>query len=109
MAAAVEAIQERRSQRARQALLSGDPSLPVTEVVLALAAQPTLGQDPLISETDATMPESGLGSVIQIPRMHYDSGLRMMKQANKAEAKIDAAETPLELNLLAEAQAPGVG
>jgi hypothetical protein len=55
------------------------------------------------------MPESGLGSVIQIARMHYDSGLRMMKQANKAEAKIDAAETPLELNLLAEAQAPGVG
>jgi len=63
-------------------------------LLLALAALPALSQDPLINETDATMPESSLGNVIQTARTHYDSGVRMMKQAAKLEAKIDEAETP---------------
>jgi len=68
-------------------------------LLLALAALPALGQEapgqePLINETDATLPETGLGNVVQTARLHYDSGVRMMKQAAKLEAKANEAETP---------------
>jgi hypothetical protein len=68
-------------------------------LLLALAALPALGQEapgqePLINEDDATLPETSLGNVVQIARSHYDSGVRMMKQAAKLEAKAAEAETP---------------
>jgi tetratricopeptide (TPR) repeat protein len=67
-------------------------------LLLALAALPALGQEapgqePLINEDDATLPETSLGNVVQTARFHYDSGVRMMKQAAKLEAKAAEAET----------------
>ena len=73
-------------------------------LLLALAALPALGQElpgqeapgqePLVNEDDATLPETSLGNVVQTARSHYDSGVRMMKQAAKLAAKAAEAETP---------------
>ena len=63
-------------------------------LLLALAALPASGQDPLINETDASMPETSLGNVVQTARSHYGAGVRMMKQAAKLAVKATEAETP---------------
>lgn len=89
-----EALKQ-NAHSSHQALKSASTLL----LLLALAALPALGQEapgqePLINEDDATLPETSLGNVVQTARFHYDSGVRMMKQAAKLEAKLAEAETP---------------
>ena len=76
-------------------------------LLLALVVTPALGQeapgqDPLVNEDDATLPETSLGNVIQIARSHYDSGVRMTKQASKLATKAAEAETPEKREKLEE-------